>query len=110
MTTEFTWLAEQLNVAPGEDPLVNVIQTIHWRCNALAEDGLTATAYGTVALSSPDPEAFEVYEGMTEAQVVGWMKDALGTEEVARIEANLAGEINKRRNPPVVPMTPPWAA
>lgn len=109
MTTEFIWLAEQLHVAPSLDGLENVIQTVDWRLNALAADGLSATCYGTVALANPEPQAFAPFEGLTEEMVVGWVKAAFG-DEVGRLEASLTGEIEKRRNPPVVVMAPPWAA
>ena len=112
MTTDptFSWLAEGFHCAPSENGLKTVLKTVDWRCNATANDGLSATAYGTVALANPDPSAFEAYDGLTEVEVVGWMKDALGNDDVARIEANLAGEITKRRNPPIVTMAPPWVA
>ena len=106
----FAWLAECLHCAPVEGELESVVKTVDWRCNALASDGLTATAYGTVALAPADPVVFQVFEELTEAGAVQAMKNALGEDEVARIEANLAGEINKRRNPPVVPMSPPWSS
>lgn len=108
----YTWTIEQAQIAPSENGLANVIKTLHWRC--LAGDGAdTATCYGSIGLESPDPEAFEVYEGLTEATVVGWLKAALDAQQegqVAQIETNLAGEIEKRRNPPVVVAPLPWAS
>ena len=49
----------------------------------------------------------ELLERMDVAEQLG---EYTSPEEVARIEANLTGEINKRRNPPVVPMSPPWSS
>lgn len=109
--TEYAWQIEQCQLAPSEGELTNVIKTLHWRCYATDGDE-QATCYGSIGLESPDPQAFEMYEGLTESTVVGWLHSALNTQQegqVAQIEANLAGEIAKRLNPPVIAAVPPWS-
>jgi hypothetical protein len=109
--TEYIWQIEQAQIAPSENGLTNVIKTLHWRCYA-DDAGDQATCYGSVGLESPDPEAFEVYEDLTEETVVGWLHATLDAQQegqVAQIEANLAGEIEKRRNPPIVTAPLPWS-
>lgn len=105
----YDWCIEQLLAAPEKDGLTDVVQTIHWRLNAEAEDGLTATCYGSVGLQSPDPDEFVAYEGLSKETVVGWLHSTMGEDEVIQIEANLMGEINKKRNPPVVAKPVPWS-
>jgi hypothetical protein len=34
MTTQFNWIVSQLECAPSENDLSNVIKTIHWRYQA----------------------------------------------------------------------------
>jgi hypothetical protein len=101
----YTWSFPQFEVAPSEDGLTNVVSVIHWRLDAL--DGIySAGAYGTVALGAPDPAAFTPYDQITEQ----WAIDAVSANiELAQVEAALAGEINKKKNPPTVPMAPPFA-
>jgi hypothetical protein len=109
---DYSWHIEQCQIAPSENGLESVIKTLHWRCYATEGDE-QSTCYGSIGLESPDPEAFEVYEGLTEATVVGWLKATLDAQQegqVEQIEASLAGEIEKRRNPPIVTAPLPWAA
>ena len=53
---------------------------------------------------------FTPYEDLTQDQVVGWTKDALGDEQVAATEANVAAQIETQKNPPVVTPPLPWSA
>jgi hypothetical protein len=105
MSIAYTWSFPQFEVAPSEDGLTNVVSVIHWRLDAM--DGIySAGAYGTVALGAPDPAAFTPYADITEQ----WAIDAVSANiELAQVEAALAGEINKKKNPPTVPMAPPFA-
>jgi hypothetical protein len=65
----------------------------HWRVDAVDGEH-TAGAYGSVGFTRGDD--FIPFEELTEAQVVEWVKAQL---DVAEIEASLAGQINKQKNP-----------
>jgi len=39
------------------------------------------------------------YEDITEAQVVEWVKKAMGAEQLAELEANLDSQIEALKNP-----------
>jgi hypothetical protein len=58
-------------------------------------DGTYAgSVYGSVGVTL-DPDApFTPYASLTQAQVVGWVQDALGEEQVAAYEANVAQQIS----------------
>jgi hypothetical protein len=105
MSITYTWSFPQFEVAPSEDGLTNVVSVIHWRLDAM--DGtFSAGAYGTVALGAPDPAAFTPYDQITEQ----WAIDAVSANiDLPAVEAALTGEINKKKNPPTVPMVPPFA-
>lgn len=108
MPTTYTWSFPQLDVVPSEDGLTDVVQTIHWRLDAV--DGqYSAGAYGTVTVGPPDPQSFIPYDQLTEAEVQQWTVDTLGAEQVAQMEASLQTQIDNQINPPIVPMSPPWA-
>ena len=43
--------------------------------------------------------SFTSYSDITETQAIGWAKDALGSDEVDSIEANVAGQIAEKATP-----------
>lgn len=107
---DFTWKIEQIEVAPNEGGFENVAKVLHWRCIATDSEFETST-YGSVGLDSPDPEDFEVYETLTETQVIGWLHGKLEEIEAGKvdsIEANLVSVLQKQISPPVVPAPLPW--
>ena len=68
-----------------------------------SEEKVTAT--GQVDLEKP--KTLIPYKDLTEAQVIGWVKTKLGTDEVAAIEKSLEDEI-KLINTPVTAKGNPW--
>ena len=109
MATTYTWIVAQMDCYPEHEGQTDVVFNVHWRCNG--EDGEYAgSVYGTQSLTL-DPEApFTPFADLTEAQVIGWVKDAMGEEAVAALEANIDGQIANAKNPPVVNPALPWAA
>ena len=57
--------------------LQNVIKVAHWRLTATNESGITAETYSTLVLGSPNPEAFTLYEDITEEIVISWVEQSL---------------------------------
>jgi hypothetical protein len=74
------------------------VYTAHWTVN-LEDQGESAGAYGSVGFSDPDPDAFTPYDQLTKEQVVGWVKDALGEEQVTSVEESLANQIQQKLDP-----------
>jgi hypothetical protein len=104
--TTFTWSFPQFDVAKAEDGLTDVVKTIHWRYDA--QDGaFNAGAYGSVGLGEPDPDAFVPYTQITEAWAITCVTAQVNLEE---LNAALEKQIENQKNPPVVPMVPPFAA
>ena len=69
------------------------VTTVHY--NVSAVDGeFTASTYGTVGYT--EEGAFTPYSQLTEAVVVGWVKDSLGQDTV---ETALAAQIEAQKNP-----------
>ena len=109
--TTITWKIAALDAATTLNSFSDVVRTVHWR--VLAEDGAyTAEAYGSTVVNEPavGQPGFVEFASLTEANVIQWVKDVLGTEEVATIEANLQAEIDFKQNPPVVSKELPWTA
>jgi hypothetical protein len=71
------------------------VVTVHYTVNAVDGD-YTASTYGTVGYT--EEGAFTPYSQLTEAVVVGWVKDSLGQETV---EEGLAAQIEAQKTPKV---------
>ena len=75
----------------------NIITTIHWRASDEDADGNTGSSYGSVGVTLVGtPKA---YADVTEADAIGWAKDALGADEVKSIEDSIANQISLMKNP-----------
>jgi hypothetical protein len=109
MNVTNTWVIEQMDCYPQAEGQTDVVFTVHWRVNAT--DGMyNSSSYGTVSVTYVAGTSYTPYADLTQAQVVGWVQTALGPEQVASIEANLATNIANQVNPPVVTPPLPWSA
>jgi hypothetical protein len=77
-----------------------------WECSD------TETVSGTDHVGSvvgaenftPDPSdsGYVAYDSLTNAKVVAWVKNALGSDEVSRVETKVAAQITKSKTPPIL--------
>lgn len=103
-----TWTISQLDAYPQYEGKVDVVFTAHWRLTG-TDGEYTGSVYGSIGLTL-DPDApFTPYASLTQDQVIGWVKDAMGEEQVASYEANVAQQIADQINPPVVTPVLPWS-
>jgi len=73
------------------------VYTAHWTVSsALGE--FSAGAYGSIGFERPDDELIP-FEDLTKEQVLDWVKDKLGAEQVETIEAGLASQIAQQQAP-----------
>ena len=65
---------------------------------------------GEVNFTKPSslPSDFVAYDGLSESTVLGWVKTALGTDQVASIEAKIDADI-ALINTPVTAVGKPWS-
>lgn len=77
-----------------------VVMTAHWTADK-TEGDYGAGAYGSIQLPEKDPSdpTFVPYDQLTEAQVIEWVKKAMGKEQLAELEANLDNQIEVLKNP-----------
>tara|TARA_R110000868_G_scaffold331873_2_gene592844 strand:+ start:92 stop:403 length:312 start_codon:yes stop_codon:yes gene_type:complete len=100
-----TWQIKRMFRQADNDLVVRV----RYRCTAEAE-GNTASVEGRVVLTGDanDPN-FIPFANLTEEVAVGWVKDSLGAEEVAAVEAQAQAKLT-----PAAPSSPttipglPW--
>ena len=109
MATQYTWTINAMYTVQQPDPdyVVNVLWTL------TGVDGeYTASIDGNTQLSIDEQKPdFVPYDQLTPAIVEGWIEESLGEQGVANFEANVNGQLESQKNPPVSPQnTPlPWA-
>ena len=102
----YTWIIAQLDCAPSEDGLSDVVKTIHWRYQATA-DADTADCYGTCTVGDVDPDSFTPYAKLTQKQIIGWLESSL---DVDKLQENLKTQLEHMANPPITTPDLPWSA
>jgi hypothetical protein len=87
---EFNWVVAQLERQASDD----FVTIVHYRVTAI--DGeYTASTYGTVGYTQ-ESETFIPFADLTEATVVGWVKESLGEDTV---QDALASQIEAQKAP-----------
>jgi hypothetical protein len=109
MTITNTWNVTQMDAYPEYEGETDVVFTVHWTLTG-TDETYVGSVYGSVGVSLDEGATFTPYEDLTEAQVIGWVQDALGAEQVAAYEANVAQQIADQIDPPVVTPPLPWSA
>lgn len=109
MTITNTWGVVQMDTYPTFENFTDIVFTVHWNLTATDGEGHTGYTYGSVGLVVDPENGYTPYDQLTEQQVVGWVKDALGEEAVTGYEENVAQQIANQINPPVVTPPLPWS-
>ena len=114
MAVKYTWNCRTLDCytkfdASGTE-LIDVVFNIHWSVQGtktVSKVEYISSSIGTASISteSIDPSKFIAVDKLTNAEVTAWCKDALGADEVTRIEANIASDIEEKVAPKVVTLT-----
>jgi len=105
----FTWIIERMDCYPQSEGQTDVVFTVYWRVNAI-DGACSATNYGIISVTYVAGLPYTPFADLTQAQVVGWVQDAMGLEQVANIETGLAANIADQINPPIVTLPLPWVA
>ena len=95
-----TWDIAQLerHLPDGNTCPDGAVYTAHWTAS-LEEDGESASAYGSVGFSDPDPATFVPFSDLTKEEVINWVFDVLGADQIVSIEEGLYNQIQQKINP-----------
>jgi hypothetical protein len=95
-----TWNIAQLerHLPDGDTCPDGAVCTAHWTAS-LEENGESASAYGSVGFSDPDPATFVPFSDLTKEEVLNWVFDALGVDQVISIQEALSQQIQQKINP-----------
>jgi hypothetical protein len=107
MTTTYTWVIDSLDCIPSAEGQSNVVSNVHWRVNA-KNDTHEATVYGTQSLTYIAKSLFTPYDKLTKDQVISWAQEAMGIDNVTRLQEALDKQLEALANPPVVTPPLPW--
>jgi|TARA_R100000479_G_C6254178_1_gene153493 hypothetical protein len=94
-----TWTVNNLDRHKSLSGKTDVVFNIHWDCADKDSSGNTGRCYGSIVIPTDDLSDFTAYSDITEAKAVEWAKDALGSDEVNSIEANVANQIAEKATP-----------
>lgn len=108
MAVTNTWTVTAMDCYPQADGETDVVFNVHWTLTG-TDGTYTGSVYGSQGVSLDPAAPFIPYADLTEAQVIGWVQDAMGAEQVAAYEANVATQIENQINPPVVSPPLPWS-
>jgi hypothetical protein len=92
MSTTFTWNIANLERETSD----GYVYVAHYVVNA-ADGTYSAGAYGSLGLERGD--TLVPFADLTEATVVGWVKEKLTAEKVTEIEAALQAQLDEQRQP-----------
>ena len=92
MSTTFTWNIANLERETSD----GYVYTVHYTVNA-ADGTYSAGAYGSLGLERGNTLA--PFADLTEAAVVGWVKEKLTAEKVTEIKAALQAQLDEQRQP-----------
>lgn len=93
-----TWKINSLDRDLTQGDNENIITQIHWTASDSDADGNTGSSYGAVGVTLGEGDVIP-YADVTEADAIGWAKNALGDEQVTSIEASIASQIDAQANP-----------
>ena len=88
----------------------DVITTVHWNVqDNETVDGVdhSGRQYGSVGIDTDDLSSFTAYADVTEANAIEWAKAALGSDEVTRLETDVAAQVTLSKTP-VTASGVPW--
>lgn len=111
MAIVYSWDCKTVDCYPTKDEqgveLTDVVYNVHWILTGTEESGgetYTATSIGTQVITTDDidPNTFTPFDQLTNEIATGWCKEAMGEEQVADLEANVATQLANKINPPSV--------
>lgn len=108
MAITYNWVINQLDTAPSEDGLTDVVKVVHWTRTAeqfVGGEPINVSSYGTMGCATPSATDFTAYPDLTYDQVCGWLNAGL---PVAEIDLGLDTQIQNIINPPIIVLPNPW--
>jgi len=107
MAIIYTWKINQMICYPEYQSQTDVVFQVDYSLYG-QENVYTSSVSGLVDVTYTGGEPFTPYNQLTEAQVIGWVQNALGAEAIAAYEAQIATVVTEQVNNPTVAPPLPW--
>mgnify|MGYP003635293414 FL=1 len=107
----YNWNCKTVDCYPEQDNEADVVYNVHWIVVGTSDqldpenNPYYANSIGTQILDTSQITNFIPFEDLTNDEVVAWTKSAMGSEQVASIEANIESKINSLITPTSVTLT-----
>ena len=93
-----TWDIAALDATKTVGSLSDVVTEVHW--TATDTDGdYTGSLYGSVKIADASSSSFTAYADITKDTAITWAKAALGSDEVTKIETDIAAQLTESKSP-----------
>lgn len=90
---DYTWNCKKVELIPTDGTNEKIVAKVNWRLSAEIENyGYTET--GSVVLDTSNIESFIEFADLTHENIISWVQEALGEEEVNTLKSNLATKVN----------------
>tara|TARA_R100001129_G_scaffold141516_1_gene102746 strand:- start:1891 stop:2235 length:345 start_codon:yes stop_codon:yes gene_type:complete len=112
MAISYTWDVSQCDVYPQKSGKSNVVHAVNWKLTATDDahqdkDGvdISSTVISVQNIDTSDLSSFINWSDLTASDVQGWVENAMGSTEVARLKSSLDGMITQQISPSSVTKT-----
>lgn len=108
--TTYTWTIKQMSVMPVLEGQTDVVVSAQWNILGVDQDA-SYNLSGWQQFTLKQGEGFVPYNQLTEAQVLQWVKDTMGENQVSNLQDAVQGSLDAINNPPVEPVIAslPWS-
>ena len=98
MANIYTWTVDSMLNYPSYAGQTDVVTTVNWIC--VGTDGTySGRLAGATGITYNPADPFIPYSNLTNDIVIGWVKETLGIDGVASIQADIDGQISTQTNP-----------
>jgi len=122
MSNTYNWIIEKIDCITSLNGQTDVVCNVHWRVNGVSSETYSvpnitgsstsypyfATVCGNQLLSYETGQSFTPFSQLTETIVLGWVQNAIGTNEITEIQNEIDSLLNNLINPTVITPNLPW--
>lgn len=92
------WKITNIEYVKSKDGLTNVAKNVHWFCDRIDSEGNYGNCWGNQQLDidSLNAATFISFDDLTEEQVLGWVKEAMGSN-LAGVESFVNNQVNEKQ-------------
>ncbi len=109
MTIQYIWSITKIKAYPAVEDKTNVICTVEWKLTGTNGE-YNKQIFGLISIPVGDLETFTPHDELTEEQVLGWVHNVMGPDQIAQLEAGVSARLEEMTNPPVVTIPLPWVS